>query len=96
MIHVVANLYVNSENVNDFISLSKELVEKTKSQDPGCIQYDLYQDQKDSLHFIMIEEWETPEALDNHMKSPHSMEIIPKVTAFNSKPAELTLFDKIS
>ncbi len=37
-------------------------------QDPGCLQFDLFQSVSDPDKFALLELWETPEALANHAK----------------------------
>ena len=94
MIKVVANNYIKAECVDAYLAIAKELVEKTHANDAGCIKYELCRDVGDPLHFAMIEEWESKEALDAHMKSPHFTGLIPKTEGLIAKPPAITLFEK--
>lgn len=38
--------------------------------EPGCEQYALHQDPKDSDRFVMIERWSDPASIDVHAKAP--------------------------
>ena len=95
MIKVTAVNFVKEECVDDFLAISKELVEKTNALDKGCIRYELCRDANNPLRFIMLEEWENQEALDAHMKAKHFVENVPKFGDLTSKPSELTLLDKV-
>ena len=94
MVKVVANNYVKAECVDEFLRLTKEIVEKTNALDKGCIAYELFRDTKDPLHFAMIEEWEDQESLNAHMKAPHFIEIIPQLHALAAKEGGISLFEK--
>ena len=95
MIKVIANEYIKAECVDDFLRMTKDLVEKTNALDPGCIKYELCRDINDPSHFVMLEEWEDQKSLDAHMKADHFVNNVPKFGAFAIKPAEITLLAKV-
>ena len=95
MIKVTAVNYVKAECVENFLTIAKELVEKTNSLDKGCIQYELCKDVNDPLRFIMIETWESQNALDEHMKAKHFTDLVPKFSDLTAKPSDLTLMEKL-
>ena len=37
-------------------------------QDPGCLQFDIFQSVSDPDKFALLELWESPDALANHAK----------------------------
>ena len=95
MIKVTAVNYIKAECVEEFLAISKELVEKTNALDSGCIRYELCRDVNDPLHFIMLEEWEDQKSLDEHMKAKHFTDNVPKFGNLTVKPSELTLLEKM-
>ena len=95
MIKVTACNYVKAECVEEFLSTTKELVEKTNALDPGCVKYELCRDVNDPLRFVMLEEWEDQKSLDAHMKAAHFVELVPKLGSLTSKPSELTILEKV-
>ena len=95
MIKVIAVNHLKQERVEDFLAITKELVEKTNALDKGCIKYELCKDANDPLRFIMLEEWEDKASLDEHMKAKHFVELIPKLGAMSAKPSELAMLEKI-
>jgi quinol monooxygenase YgiN len=94
MIKVVANNHIKPERVGEFLEVVSVLVEKTNSLDKGCMSYALYQDTSDPYHYTMLEEWEDETAIENHMKSQHAQELIPKMIEFSSKSGEVTMYKK--
>ena len=95
MIKVTAVNYIKEECLDDFLEITKELVEKTNTLDKGCIQYELCRDVNDPLKFVMIEAWESQDLLNEHMKAAHFTELVPKLGGLASKPSELTILEKV-
>jgi quinol monooxygenase YgiN len=95
MVKVTACIFAKEEGLDEFLAIAKELVEKTNALDPGCIKYELCKVIGDPLRYVMLEEWEDQKSLDDHLKSSHFLELIPKLDKQTSKPAELTLLEKM-
>ena len=95
MIKVTAANYIKAECVDEFLATAKELVEKTNALDSGCIKYELCKDLNDPLRFVMLEEWESKDMLDAHMKAKHFTDLVPKLGGFSSKPSELSMLEKV-
>ena len=95
MIKVTAVNYIKAECAEEFLSVTKELVEKTNALDKGCIQYELCKDVNDPLRFVMLETWEDQASLDEHMKAKHFVDLVPKLGGFTSKPSELAILEKL-
>lgn len=81
MLKVIAEDFIQSEAIEIVMPLYRELVAATK-QEPLCISYDLYVDQKDPGHFIFIEEWPNQEALDIHCASEHFKRLVPLINSY--------------
>lgn len=47
-----------------------KLIEITRSE-PGCIQYDLHEDNDNPRFFVFYETWENRELWQTHMNAPH-------------------------
>lgn len=93
MIKVVAKKLVNEGKLEDVISLYEQLVQATRKEE-GCIKYELYQDDKESRILAVIEEWESREALDKHMKAEHFTRIVPMIGELIEK-AEINIYNKL-
>ena len=95
MIRVTASCYVKPECIEEFLLFTKELVEKTNKLDKGCIRYELCKNESDPLHFVMFEQWEDQDALDNHLNARHFIDLIPRVDGSLSKPTQLIRYSKV-
>ncbi len=93
MVKVVAQNTMVPEKVEEAIRLYQELVAKTR-QEKGCIKYELFQDVKDPSILAVIEEWESQEALDMHMKTEHFTRIVPMLNEFKVS-SNLNIYKKI-
>ena len=94
MLSVTAVCFVKAECVEEFLSIAGELVRETNKLDKGCIKYDLWKNPDDPLHFVMLEEWESQNALDEHMAAAHFVKLVPELGERTSKPIELTILEK--
>lgn len=94
MIKVVAKHKVLQDEVQTFIKVAEPLVEET-NKEAGCLCYELCQDLKDTSILTILEEWEDQASLDAHMKSPHFVEIVPKLGKLLDGAAEVTLYRKL-
>ena len=87
MLKVIAEDFIKTECVNTVLPLYRELIAATK-REPLCIAYDLYRDEKDPGHFIFIEEWPDPTALDAHCASEHFTRLVPLIDQYARKAAQ--------
>ena len=94
MITVIASIHVKLGNISQFIDIFKSNVPAVLAEE-GCIEYYPTIDVKTGLPpqelnenvVTIIEKWETPDALKNHLSAPHMLvyreqvkEIVEKLT----------------
>lgn len=94
MIKVVARKLVNEGKLEEVVKLYDELVQATRKED-GCIKYELYQDTNDSRVLAVIEEWESKEALDAHMKAEHFTRLVPMIGGLCDKKTDINIYNKV-
>jgi len=94
-VKVVADNWVRADATDDFISAVKELVEETHANDAGCLAYGLFRDKADPLHLTVLEEWETQDALDAHIASPHFQRLFPSFEAAASQPGTICVYEEV-
>jgi quinol monooxygenase YgiN len=95
MIKIVAENFIKSEKVEEFILLAKQLVQDTRQNDIGCLRYELLQDIKDPQLLTILEEWEDQEALNKHMAAKHFKEAIALFADLVEKPGKINLYKTI-
>ena len=67
---VVAIAETSADKAEKLKTICMGLIEPTRKE-KGCISYDLYQDTTNPGRFTFIENWQSKEHLDVHLKSPH-------------------------
>jgi len=70
MIIVTATIIANPGERDEIVSKSRDLIKSTRLE-PGCISYDLYMNAEDDDILLMLERWETLEALQSHSQTEH-------------------------
>lgn len=85
MVKVIAQFRFKPGNLGQVKKLAKELVDETRKE-KGCIQYDLMQANTDENFLLMLETWESADALDAHSASAHFTRIVPELAALCTHP----------
>ncbi|MBL4832320.1 MAG: antibiotic biosynthesis monooxygenase [Aliivibrio sp.] len=67
---IVANIVAKPDNVELVKSELLKLIDLTRAE-PGCLQYDLHQDNNNPAHFVFYENWVSHELLQAHLASKH-------------------------
>lgn len=92
MLKLIAQDFIDLDKTNEVAPLYRELIEKTR-QEPRCISYELFINQKDPGHFIFIEEWPDRAALDAHCQSEHFKRLVPMIDKHRRQEGTYLLMD---
>ena len=70
-VHVVAHSRAKPGHEEALMTL---LVENTTTirQEPGCIRYEVFQNEANPGDFVCLEEWASDTVLDTHRDAPHT------------------------
>jgi len=91
MIKLTAKFIIKEGKAALVKDTASTLVAETRKE-KGCISYQLFQDMDQPNVFAFIEEWESMEALQSHMKSKHFTEAIPKLNELKVKESEVNKY----
>ena len=67
---IIANIHVKADAIEWVKRELEKLIPITRNE-PGCIQYDLHQDNENPAHFMFYENWQSRELWQTHMNAPH-------------------------
>ncbi len=95
MIYVIATNYIKEAHIADFQKQASWLVDQTNEKDRGCQRYELFQETESAGTFVMMEEWEDMECLEEHLASEHFKEAMAGSKDWHEKEAEVKLYQKI-
>lgn len=88
MIYLCVQLTVKDDSdIEEVASLLAEQCRRSR-EEPGCISFHVYHSKADQQIFILIEHWESAEALDVHRNAAACVEIY--------KPKVLPLVDRVA
>lgn len=68
--HVVAT-YTAQEGRGDELESHLKAMLGPSQAEPGCISYRVIRSDEDPDQFVIVEEYESPEAFEEHRNSPH-------------------------
>lgn len=89
MIIAMLRIKVPGERRKDFLDSAQLIIGPTKVQ-PGCISCGFYQDLYDLEAILFVEEWESRESLDRHIKS-ESYRIILSLLELSGEPPKIKI-----
>lgn len=95
MLKVIAQDFIKPESIDIVMPLYRELVEKTR-QEPLCISYELFIDQKDPGHFIFVESWPDQAALDKHCQTEHFRRLVSMINHHQRQACDVLLMDPVA
>lgn len=91
MIRVVAKAKIKKGSIEKFKGYAYKLIEETKKRETN-ISYNLYQDINNPQIITFIEEWKDEKALEVHSKTPHFIELVPKLRELQENETELNIY----
>jgi quinol monooxygenase YgiN len=87
-LRVVARLTALPDKVDEVAAILSELIEPTR-REPGCISYELLQNNSDPTDFTFVEEWESDSALDSHIATPHLQKAVAAIRLVLAAPPDI-------
>ncbi|TDX86689.1 putative quinol monooxygenase [Epilithonimonas xixisoli] len=84
-IYLSAIIHIKENSMMDAIELMKKLVIETRKE-KGCIQYDLFEDNRNKGVFFIHEIWESNDDLQSHQVADHMMKFREGIRPFQEKP----------
>lgn len=94
MIKIVAKTLVREECVEEFKTLARELVEKSRAE-AGNISYSLNQSLADPRTFAIIEMWQDRAVLKAHSVSEHFTRIAPQLGKFAEQSFPMEMYTEL-
>lgn len=86
---VVATMWPEAGSEGEVEKALRAAVRSVHSE-PGCLRYSLHRSIGDPVRFVMIEKWESEEALDAHGRAPALRELGAQLDGKLAAPPEVT------
>ena len=89
-VRVIAHFAVQADKVGEFLEAAEKTLVAPTLQEPGCIEYAIWQDASDRTRFAMVEEWESAAQLDAHLAQPSLQAAVSKLAPMAAEPPSVT------
>ena len=88
MVKLIASIDVKPGQESLVAAALKELVGPSRAE-AGCVQYEACRLKEDGTKLVVLEEWASQEALDEHMATPHFQAFVGKIGDALAGPPKL-------
>jgi quinol monooxygenase YgiN len=88
MIVVIGRVRTEPDKRAELVRIGQTLAAASRTE-PGCISYRLYEDTEIENEFVFLEEWESDEALQQHLATSHIAEFMRAVPATIVAPPDV-------
>lgn len=88
---VAARILAKPEKREKVMQALFDIVLETRKEE-GCICFDLHQSLDNPCRFRLSEEWESKEALDEHLKKPYVTSFLGKSDTLLAEPVDISLW----
>ena len=90
-LRVIARVKARADKVDELRSVLSSLVEPTQKE-PGCLSYNLLQNNEDPTDFTLVEEWESNTALESHIAAKHFKDAQVKLAGLVAAKTDIRLY----
>lgn len=94
MVKFIARISAQAGSEEIVAAALRELVGPSQAE-TGCILYQACRQQDDATELVVLEEWASAEALDEHMATPHFKGFLAKVGALLDGPPTLEYLEAL-
>ena len=68
MLTIMIHARIKEDRLHEYLEMAALLTEETRGKRPGCISYAFNQSLESPADFVLYEQWESQEHLDNHIQ----------------------------
>lgn len=94
MVKVIAKISSRAGMADQLRQVLTALVVPSRDE-PGCLGYEMFQDEEDPVEFVAVENWADAEAAAAHMNTAHVAEAIAKATDWLAQPPVIHRYKRL-
>lgn len=95
MVKVIARISSKADVAAELRQILTDLVTPSR-REPGCLSYELFQDEENPLDFITMEQWTDSSAVEAHLATAHVGEAIAKASSLLAQPPLIHRFTQLA
>lgn len=85
MILATLKMIVQPERRSDLLETMRGMLEPARVE-RGCLSYHLYEDVEDRNAFVLVEEWESQEDLESHIRTDSQRQLLTLMDLLSEQP----------
>ena len=85
MILATLKMIVQPERRSDLLETMRGMLEPARVE-RGCLSYRLYEDVEDRNAFVLVEEWETQQDLESHIRTDNQRRLLALMDLLSEQP----------
>jgi quinol monooxygenase YgiN len=85
MVIVIARFRPRPDSLDEFIWLLEDVQEASRGE-AGCVNYDFFRSISDPMSFVAVEEWDSQESLEVHLRTEHVARLIAAIPEHAAEP----------
>jgi quinol monooxygenase YgiN len=78
-------MIVQPERRSDLLETMRGMLEPARVE-RGCLSYHLYEDVENRNAFVLLEEWETQEDIENHIRTDNQRQLLALMDFLSEQP----------
>lgn len=95
MLHILAHVNARTDAADAMRGVFEALVVPSRGE-PGCIDYQVYEDVDRPGRFVTVECWRDQDAFDKHMASPHVAGALAAAGPLLAKPPSIQAHHRLA
>lgn len=95
MIKIIARISASGDSVTQLGVILQALALPSQAE-PGCVSYELFQDDETPTDFITVERWVDSTAAEAHLSSPHVVSAITQAASLLAQPPLIHRFTQLA
>jgi len=68
MLTVIVHAKIKEQRLSEYLEMAERVAEEARHRRSGCIAYSFNQNINAPTEFVIYEQWENQESMDNHIK----------------------------
>jgi quinol monooxygenase YgiN len=93
-LRVIARAKANPDHVSQVREILSALVEPTR-REPGCLNYELLQNNADPTEFVFVERWVSAAAERAHFSTPHILSALQRLVGLLASEPQIGRYNAV-
>jgi len=72
MFGIFASIRIKADHRDHFLATIKDTAMRSVRDEPGCVRFDVFQDESDENRYILYEVYTDEKAFETHLATPHA------------------------